>query len=213
MMDLEGGITPMIRNIVFDMGNVLIRFDPSLFIEREGIVDPEDRKLILDELFNSVEWAQMDRGILEEKTAEPFILERFPERLHPVVSNLLHHWAIPGDEFTGMRELVAELKEAGYGLFLLSNASTAQHRYWPLFPVSRYFDGKLISCDVKVVKPMREIYQIFTDRFLLDPEECFFVDDSPANVAAAITCGWNGVVFHQDAVQLRKKMRQLGIQI
>ena len=203
----------MIRNIVFDMGNVLIRFDPSLFIDREGITDPEDRRLILDELFNSVEWAQMDRGILEEKTAEPFILERFPERLHPTVSNLLHHWAIPGDEFTGMRELVADLKNAGYGLFLLSNASTAQHRYWPLFPVSRYFDGKLVSCDVKVVKPMREIYQIFTDRFLLDPEECLFIDDAPANVAAAITCGWNGIVFHQDAAQLRRKMRQFGIRI
>ena len=203
----------MIRNIVFDMGNVLIRFDPLLFIEREGITDQEDRKIILDELFNSVEWAQMDRGILEEKTAEPFILKRFPERLHPAVRNLLYHWAIPGDEFSGMRELVAELKEAGYRLFLLSNASTAQHRYWPLFPVSRYFDGKLISCDVKVVKPMREIYQIFTDRFLLDPEECLFIDDAPANVAAAITCGWNGIVFHGDAVQLRLKMRQFGIRI
>ena len=204
----------MIRNIVFDMGNVLIRFDPLLFIEREGITDQEDRKIILDELFNSVEWAQMDRGILEEKTAEPFILKRFPERLHPAVCNLLYHWAIPGDEFSGMRELVAELKEAGYRLFLLSNASTAQHRYWPLFPpVSRYFDGKLISCDVKVVKPMREIYQIFTDRFLLDPEECLFIDDAPANVAAAITCGWNGIVFHGDAVQLRLKMRQFGIRI
>lgn len=203
----------MIRNIVFDMGNVLIRFDPLLFIEREGITDPEDRKIILDELFNSVEWAQMDRGILEEKTAAPFILKRFPERLHPAVCNLLYHWAIPGDEFYGMRELVAELKEAGYRLFLLSNASTAQHRYWPLFPVSRYFDGKLISCDVKVVKPMREIYQIFTDRFLLDPEECLFIDDAPANVAAAITCGWNGIVFHGDVVQLRLKMRQFGIRI
>ena len=203
----------MIRNIVFDMGNVLIRFDPLLFIEREGITDQEDRKIILDELFNSVEWAQMDRGILEEKTAEPFILKRFPERLHPAVCNLLYHWAIPGDEFYGMRDLVAELKEAGYRLFLLSNASTAQHRYWPLFPVSRYFDGKLISCDVKVVKPMREIYQIFTDRFLLDPEECLFIDDAPANVAAAITCGWNGIVFHGDAVQLRLKMRQFGIRI
>ena len=203
----------MIRNIVFDMGNVLIRFDPFLFIEREGITDQEDRKIILDELFNSVEWAQMDRGILEEKTAEPFILKRFPERLHPAVCNLLYHWAIPGDEFSGMRELVAELKKAGYRLFLLSNASTAQHRYWPLFPVSRYFDGKLISCDVKVVKPMREIYQIFTDRFLLDPEECLFIDDAPANVAAAITCGWNGIVFHGDAVQLRLKMRQFGIRI
>ena len=80
------------------------------------------------------------------------------------------------------------------------------------FP-KQYFDGKLISCDVKVVKPMREIYQIFTDRFLLDPEECLFIDDAPANVAAAITCGWNGIVFHGDAVQLRLKMRQFGIRI
>ena len=203
----------MIRNIVFDMGNVLIRFDPELFIDREGVTDPDDRKLILDELFNSVEWAQMDRGILEEKSAEPFILERFPERLHPTVKNLLYNWAIPGDEIEGMYELVAELRKAGYSIFLLSNASTAQHRYWPFFPVSRFIDNKLISCDIKVVKPMREIYQIFTDRFLLDPEECLFVDDSAANVAAAITCGWNGIVFHQDAGQLRLKMRSMGIRI
>ena len=203
----------MIRNIVFDMGRVVIRFDPELFIDREGITDPDDRRLILDELFNSVEWAQMDRGILDEKTAEPFVLERFPERLHPVVRNLLYRWAIPGDETDGMPELVKDLKDAGYALYLLSNASTAQHRYWPLYPVSRYFDGKLISCDVKVIKPMREIYQIFTDRFLLDPEECLFVDDSAANVAAAITCGWSGIVFHQDADQLRFKMRSLGIRI
>ena len=203
----------MIRNIVFDMGRVVIRFDPELFIDREGITDPDDRRLILDELFNSVEWAQMDRGILDEKTAEPFVLERFPERLHTVVRNLLYRWAIPGDETDGMHELVKDLKDAGYALYLLSNASTAQHRYWPLYPVSRYFDGKLISSDVKVIKPMREIYQIFTDRFLLDPEECLFVDDSAANVAAAITCGWSGIVFHQDADQLRFKMRSLGIRI
>ena len=203
----------MIRNIVFDMGNVLIRFDPELFIDREGITDPDDRKLILDELFNSVEWAQMDRGIMEEKTAEPFILERFPERLHPTVRNLLYNWAIPGDEIEGMCELVAELRKAGYSIFLLSNASTAQHRYWPFFPVSRFIDGKLISCDIKVVKPMREIYQIFTERFLLDPEECLFIDDSAANVAAAITCGWSGIVFHQDASQLRTKMRQFGLPV
>ena len=114
---------------------------------------------------------------------------------------------------TGMRELVAELKEAGYRLFLLSNASTAQHRYWPLFPVSRYFDGKLVSCDVKVVKPMREIYQIFTEKFLLDPDECLFIDDAAANVAAAITCGWHGIVFHQNPLQLRNDMRRSGIRI
>lgn len=203
----------MIRNIVFDMGNVLIRFDPETFITREGIRDPGDRKMILNELFQSVEWAQMDSGMLNEQSAEPFILKRFPERLRDAVHNLLNNWAIPRDEMPGMHELVRELRDAGYGLYLLSNASEAQHRYWPLVPVSRYFHGKMISCDVKTVKPMWEIYHLFTEQFGLNPEECLFVDDAPANVAAAMACGWNGIVFHGDAEELRKKMREKGIRI
>ena len=71
----------MIRNIVFDMGNVVIRFDPSYFLDRAGITDPDDRKLVMNELFQSVEWAQMDAGTLTEKTAEPAILARIPDRL------------------------------------------------------------------------------------------------------------------------------------
>ena len=143
----------MIRNIVFDMGNVLIRFDPPYFMDRAGITDPEDRELILRELFLSVEWAQMDAGTLTEETAEPLILARIPEKLKSKVSDLLYHWADRRDEIPGMKELVRRLKEAGYGIYLLSNASAAQHEYWPKFPVSRLFDGKLISCDVKIVKP------------------------------------------------------------
>ena len=202
-----------IRNVVFDMGNVMIHFDPAAFIDRENITDPDDRRLIMNELFLSVEWAQMDAGILTEETAEPLIMKRIPERLQPVARNLLYNWAIPRAEIDGMKELVIELKDAGYGVYLLSNASAAQHRYWPLVPVSEYFDGKLISCDVKVVKPMWEIYQMFTDRFALDPEECMFIDDAPANVAGAIACGWKGIVFHGDAGELRKKMRELGIAV
>ena len=200
-----------IRNIVFDMGNVMIHFNPEEFISRENITDPEDRRLIMNELFQSVEWAQMDSGILTEETAEPLIMKRIPERLQPVVHNLLYNWAIPRAEIEGMPELVAELKKAGYGIYLLSNASFAQHRYWPLVPVSALFDGKMISCDVKVVKPMWEIYHLFTDRFALDPEECLFIDDATNNVAAAIACGWKGIVFHGSAAELREKMREFGI--
>ena len=201
----------MVRNIVFDMGNVLIRFDPEEFIRRENITDPEDRKLVMNELFLSVEWAQMDSGILTEETAEPFIMKRFPERLHPQVRNLLYNWAIPRAEIAGMKELVIRLKEAGYRIYLLSNASAGQHRYWPLVPVSRYMDGELISCDVKTVKPMWEIYHLFTDRFGLNPEECLFIDDTPQNVAAAIACGWQGIVFHGDAGELEGKLKAAGI--
>ena len=201
----------MIKNIVFDMGNVIIRFDPQYFISREGITDPEDRALILKELFLSVEWAQMDSGVLTEETAAPLILERFPDRLKEPVRRLLFTWAYPRDMIPGMEALVEQLKSAGYGIYLLSNASKAQHTYWPRFPVSRLFDGKLISCDLGKVKPMREIYEAFTQQFSLLPSECVFIDDAPANVAGAIACGWNGIVFHSDSAELSRKLAKLGV--
>ena len=201
----------MVRNIVFDMGQVIIRFDPAFFMDREGINDPEERKLIMNELFLSVEWAQMDAGVLTEETAEPSILQRFPERMHEKVRHLLYNWAYPRETVPGMEEIVEKLKNQGYGVYLLSNASKAQHQYWPLIPVSRLFDGKLISCDVRTVKPCPRIYELFTEKFGLQPEECLFVDDSAANVAAAIACGWQGIVFHGDAEELKKKMNEKGI--
>lgn len=203
----------MIRNIVFDMGNVVIRFDPRYFMERDGITDPQDQKIIMNELFLSVEWAQMDAGVLTEETAEPSILARFPDQLKEPVHRLLFDWAYPRDMIPGMESLVRRLKDAGYGIYLLSNASKAQHEYWPRFPVSRLFDGKLISCDVKVVKPCRRIYQLFTEKFGLTPQECVFIDDAPANVAGAVACGWQGIVFHGSAEELKQKLRCMGISV
>ena len=203
----------MIRNIVFDMGKVMIQFNPDRFMDRAGIKDPADRKLIMNELFRSVEWAQMDEGTLTEETAEPLILTRIPERLKAIVSSLLYNWAFPREQIPGMEDLVRRLKETGYGIWLLSNASKMQPRYWRDVPVSRYFDGTLISCDVNVVKPCRQIYRIFTERFSLKPEECLFIDDAPANVAGAIACGWQGIVFHGDAEELELKMIDAGINI
>lgn len=202
----------MIRNIVFDMGNVVICFDPPHFLDRAGIHDPEDRKILMNELFLSVEWAQMDSGILTEKTAEPLVLNRIPERLHGAARELLWHWSEPGEQIPCMEDLIRRLKAAGYRIYLLSNASVMQHEYWPRFTASRYFDDKLISCDVRTVKPCHEIYRIFTERFSLNPDECLFTDDSPANVAAAEACGWVGIVFHGSADELERKMREKGLQ-
>lgn len=203
----------MIRNIVFDMGNVVIRFDPSFFLDRAGITDPDDRRLVMNELFRSVEWARMDAGSLTEETAEPLIMERIPDRLKDTVRTLLYSWAYPRDMIPGMEDLIRRLKDAGYGIYLLSNASVAQHEYWPRFSVSKLFDGKLISCDVKVVKPCHKIYELFTEKFSLIPEECIFIDDAPANVAGAIACGWHGIVFHGSAEELENKLRFSGINI
>ena len=201
----------MIRNIVFDMGNVLIRFDPAEFIARAGITDPADQKIVREELFASVEWAQMDMGVETEASFEPKVVARVPAHLREPVRELLHNWAFPRQMVPGMEELVQRLKDAGYGIYLLSNASVNQPVYWNQLPVSRLFDGTLVSAFVKTVKPRPEIYQMFTEKFSLRGEECLFIDDAPINVAGAIAAGWNGIVFYGDAKQLEEKMRKMGL--
>ena len=108
---------------------------------------------------------------------------------------------------------MAQLKQAGYGVYLLSNASVRQHEYWPRVPGSALFDGTLISADVKLVKPQPEIYRLLLEKFSLTAQECFFIDDSPANIEGALMCGIPGAVFHGDVALLRKDLRAAGVTI
>ena len=202
----------MIKNILFDMGQVLIRFDQKFFIQRLGIEDA-DMELLLREVYRSVEWVQMDRGSLREEEAFERIRARLPERLHDAAWKLVIMWDRPILEIDGMYELVEELKGLGYGVYLLSNASVRQHEYWPRIPASRLFDGKLISADVHVIKPQPEIYRLCLEKFNLKAEECFFIDDAPANIEGALQCGIPGAVFHGDAALLRRQLRAAGVPV
>ena len=202
----------MIRNIIFDMGNVLIRFDQQYFIQRLGVAS-EDAPLLMRELFRSVEWARMDRGSMTEAEAAESICARLPQRLHGAAEKLICMWDRPILEIPGMYELVEELKGLGYGIYLPSNASVRQHEYWPRVPASKFFDGTLISADEKLVKPQPEIYRLFLQRFGLKAEECFFIDDAPANIEGAFCCGISGAVFHNAAALLRRNLRAAGIPV
>ncbi len=202
----------MIRNILFDMGKVLIRFDRQIFLDRLDI-SQEDRQLLLREVFMSVEWVRMDHGTLDEPEAEAQICRRLPEHLHPAVHALVSHWDEPILPMPGMEALVRDLKAAGYGIYLLSNASRRQHSYWTRIPGHDCFDGTLISADEGIMKPDQRIYQLILSRFGLKAEECFFVDDVPANMEAAQSCGISGVVFHSDPELLRRQMQAAGIRI
>ena len=202
----------MIRNILFDMGNVLIRFDRKLFLDRLELSE-EDKALLLREVFANVEWAQMDRGSKTEATAWESACKRLPARLHLAAKQLFFRWDEPLIPIEGMYELVEELKEKGYGIYLLSNASYRQHEYWPRVPASRFFDGTLISADVGVVKPQPEIYKLCAEKFGLKVEECFFIDDVGANIEGAVNCGMSGAVFFSDVSRLRKDLRSAGVDV
>ncbi len=203
----------MIKNIVFDMGQVLIRFDREVFLDKAGVTDPADRELLLREVFLSLEWSRMDRGSLTDIQAAEIICRRVPERLHDAVTKLVTFWDRPILEIPGMYRLIEELKDRGYGIYLLSNASLRQHEYWPRIPASRFFDGTLISSDVKLVKPQPEIYLLLCMKFGLRPEECFFVDDATLNAEAAFLCGMQTAVFHGDAGELRRKLIAAGVDL
>lgn len=202
----------MIRNIVFDMGNVLLYFDRDYFISRLGI-EGEDKELLKREVFLSLEWARMDRGSMTDAEAAESVCRRLPERLHEAARKLVKMWDRPILPIEGMYELIEELKGKGYGIYLLSNASYRQHDYWPRVPASRFFDGTLISADEKVVKPQPEIYRLLLERFQLQAEECFFIDDVPANIEGAFYCGIPGAVFHGDAGLLRRDLRAAGVEV
>ena len=202
----------MIKNILFDMGNVLIRFDRKLFLDRLEVSEA-DKDILLREVFANVEWAQMDRGTKTEETALESMRKRLPQRLHGAAETLTLHWDEPLVPIEGMYELVEELKEKGYGIYLLSNASYRQHDYWPGIAASKFFDGTLISADVHAVKPQPEIYNLCLEKFGLKAEESFFIDDVGANVEGAVNCGLQGAVFFGDVARLRKELRMAGVNI
>ena len=201
----------MIKNIIFDMGNVLIYFDRDVFLDRIGLNDPKDRELLKREVYLSLEWSRMDRGSLTDDEAADIIAQRVPSHLRDAVHKLVNEWDRPILPVPGMEELVRELKEKGYGIYLLSNASLRQHVYWKRVPGADLFDGTLVSADVHLVKPQPEIYELMCKTFCLKKEECVFIDDSTPNVEGAFFTGIPAIVFHNDVHELRGKLKELGV--
>ena len=200
----------MIRNILFDMGNVLLYFDRQRFLNRLDVTE-EEKQQLMRRVFLSTEWVQMDRGTLDEPEAEARMCADLPRHLHSAVHVLVSKWDEPILPIPGMYELVEDLKEKGYGVYLLSNASHRQHEYWKKVTVAPLFDGTIISADEGVMKPGAEYFLRALKRFGLNPNECFFVDDQPANVEGAAFCGIPGTVFFGDARLLRSQREAAGI--
>lgn len=202
----------MIRNIVFDMGNVLIYWRPEAFIERMGVPE-EDRPQLLSEVFGRVEWFQLDGGLISFEDAAAAMRGRLPERLHAAVRELVFDWwKRPLFPVEGMADLIREIKALGYGIYLLSNASVDLPKYFDRIPGSECFDGRIVSAEWKLLKPQPEIYRVLFREYGLNPEECFFVDDLKANIEAAALMGMSGTVFC-GADELRQDLIRAGVPV
>ena len=203
----------MITNLIFDMGQVLVRWDPARLVATLKL-NREDSALLEQEVYRSVEWAALDRGRLSLEQACESICARLPERLHPAAEELIFRWWKKGLEpIDGMDELVHELKAAGYGLYLLSNVNIQLPLYYDRVPGHDCFKGRIMSAEHLLVKPQHEIYELLYSTFALRPEECLFIDDSPTNIDGAACTGMDGILFRGSAERLRRELQGKGIRI
>ena len=198
-----------IKNIIFDMGRVIIDFVPEIFMDRSGIDKEEDRELILKKIYHSPLWIQMDMGELDEDEMIGIVEKELPDHLSVHAGKLIKGWCDPLMMIEGMNELVFDLKAKGYGLYLLSNASRMQKDYWPNVACSICFDGVMVSAFEKLAKPDPRFYQRLLDRYDLKAEECLFVDDRKNNIEAAKSLGIDVYLFDGDAGRLRSYIERI----
>ena len=190
------------KNIIFDMGNVLLRYEPETFLDIEGITDPEERNILLENINHSPNWAKMDTGEWNEEDLEEEVVKVLPENLHEVARRLISKWDDPILLVQGMEELVKRCKDEGYKIYLLSNASRRQSEYWENVPGHQYFDGTVVSAFVEMVKPDPEIYKHLLEKFDLKAEECLFIDDLERNIKGAQDQGIDGFLFNGNTKEL-----------
>ena len=201
-------------NIVFDMGQVLMDFAPPTFIARLGYAG-DDAQALLREVFKGWEWVAFDRGDITGQDVVQSACSRLPERLHQAARELVFHWWDEMIPMPGAKELVTELHEKGYPLYVLSNASQDFHKYFDSIPGSEFLprERRFVSSDYRMLKPEHEIYELFFRTYGLSPESCVFIDDNPSNVEAARRLGMLALVHRGDMPRLRRELRELGVDV
>ncbi len=200
----------LIKNIVFDMGGVLIDFNPRKTIST--YFPSEYCDFLMKEVFDSNLWHRLDGGTLRHDEAVSLVLPKIPEEFKPLIKDMLTDFYPYMPPFPHMYGFIERIKKAGYNVYLLSNATPRFFDRYLDIPALSLMDGFFISSVYKMLKPQKEIYEAFCKKFSLKPEECFFIDDMPANIEGAIAFGMKGHIFKSDDVgALEKALNDEGV--
>ena len=178
------------KNIVFDLGGVVFARDPRKF-------EPEFIKFFSYILLPQMPrfWEEYDRGVVcyEQVVTD---LAEYNNCDRELADKNLRRSILTQEEIVATKALVADLKAAGYKLYVLSNMSLEFIEFLRKTEVYKYFDGEVVSCEEHVVKPDAEIYRRLVVRYGLDVSETLFIDARKENVEAARNEGWEGFNFN-----------------
>jgi len=205
-------MTNSIDTIIFDLGGVLIDWNPR-YVYRKIFKTEQEVDWFLQNV-TTPEWNEnQDAGYPLHKATEDLIAKH-PE-WEPEIKAYYGRWLeMLGEDIHETVEILHELKKTGkYKLYALTNwsAETFPHAL-ERFEFFKTFDGVVVSGQEKMRKPSAEFYKTLMDRYHLDPGKTIFIDDSLRNVKGAEALGITGIHFH-NPTQLRDELRRKGVEI
>ena len=202
----------MIKNFIFDFGNVIAQFYPEKFTEKY-ISDEETIKYISGIVFDRLYWDRLDNGTITDEEVKEAIKSRVPDELKEVACRIYDNWVNDLVPVNGMTELIEDIHKSGKKLYLLSNISTcfakSYHNVEWINKLFSVFDGLVLSGEINIVKPSAEIFEYLLSKYNLSREECIFVDDNKANITGAEKAGIKGYLFDGDAEKLRTAISEI----
>ena len=201
----NGPGSKVIKNVVFDIGKVLIGFDWDTYVRR--LFDEETAERVTHAMFGGNDWKELDRAVMSVED----IVERFHAAEPNYVREIDEAFARVGEcveKRDWVISLIDSIKDRGYRVLFLSNMSEHVMGSNPdAFAFTSHMDGGIYSCHVNAIKPDMEIYKKLFEQYGLVPEESLFIDDTPANIVTAKRLGMKTILY-KDPDQLKADINQ-----
>ena len=198
----------MIRNIIFDLGNVLINYRPIDYLKKFNFSDEVNNSLS-EKIFFGPEWNECNKGYYEKNTdLLDLLIQRYPEYEKEIRTVLIDDWT---EMLTIDEEVDEYLKKLSkkYNIYLFSDLSKQSHEYLKnKYDYYNFIKGGVYSFEVQALKPNKAGYEAILMRYDLDPTECVMVDDRIQNIEKAEEYGIHGVVY-RDLKQLKQELKDI----
>lgn len=201
----------MIKNIIFDIGNVLAAFCWEENLKSFEFPE-EEYEAIADALFRSSDWGEMDRGVLTVEEVITRFCKKAPEYAEDI-RKVVYSYAGMIKQYPYTKPLIRTLKEKGYHVYYLSNyGEFGIEQTKEALDFIEMMDGGLFSYEVQMIKPCKWIFMELMERYGLKPEECVFLDDNAGNAKAAGKAGIAGIAFY-GLEQGLEELKKLGVSV
>ena len=202
----------MIKNIILDVGKVLVAWEPEDAMKKLGF-DDKTVKVVADATVNTPVWIETDRGVWSDEQILQAFYEKAPE-YKKEIDLFWNHLELAITQFSYTKEWISNMKKEGLHVYILSNYGdwTYQRTKDNALDFLPLTDGDIFSYSVRQVKPDVEIYETLLKEYQLTADECVFIDDRMENIEGAEKAGIHGICF-ETIGQVKEDLKKYNIYV